>query len=497
MTQPRAVLYLRLSVTKEDSTSIERQEADLRREAASRGWDVGDRVLTDDGVSGGKARAKAEECLRMLRAGEADILMVWKWDRWSRQGVRSVADLADVLDARPEARFVALRDGLDSQQSDTWRLAAAVMAEIGRTERKNTSMRVASAVAGMRSGGRFAGGNVPYGYCTAPNPSGPGRVLVIADAEATVIREAAERILAGETVYAVTCDLNDRAVATRRGKTWSVQALSQILTNDPIVGRVVHRGDVVRGEDGLPEQMWEPVLPLDVWHRLRARLGVVGPRGSRGPRRERANRARLLSGIVRCGMPGCGAPLYVKYNGAGHVAYACTQRSNGRPCTGVSVSADLLDEYVGQTFLAQVGDREVYERREVRSAADAEAADVDRAITDTLAAMGRDDADVAALAGRLATLKERRSALKRRTASDAVSLVATGRTFADVWRETSGSESTRHALLAANIALLTVSKGRRGRHGLDSSRVAMVAQPAQVLDAVSDPFDFTEGRVAV
>src|SRR4051794_28519933 len=100
----RAVLYLRLSETDDASTSISRQEADLRSRADREGWEVIE-VLTDDGISGGKRREKADRGLAMLRDGRADVLLVWKLDRWSRQGITALADLLEVLEARPEARF--------------------------------------------------------------------------------------------------------------------------------------------------------------------------------------------------------------------------------------------------------------------------------------------------------------------------------------------------------------------------------------------------------
>ena len=95
----RAVLYMRLSKTTEESTSIERQRRDLEALCEREGWSVV-AELEDDGISGGKRRARADEALAMLRDGRADVLCVWKLDRWSRQGLSAIADLVDVLDER-------------------------------------------------------------------------------------------------------------------------------------------------------------------------------------------------------------------------------------------------------------------------------------------------------------------------------------------------------------------------------------------------------------
>ena len=470
----RAVLYLRLSQSDETSTSIARQEADLRRRAEAEGYTVTE-VIADDGLSGGKDRPNADRALRLLREGHADVLMVWRFDRWSRQGLGALAALIDVLDARPDALFIADRDGLTSRQP-SWRIIASVLAEVARMERESTQMRVRSSIAGLRHSHRYAGGNVPYGYRPADIPHGSGRVLVVAEDEAAIVGEVASRVLGGESLYAVMHDLNAREVPTRRGGAWSTQSLRQVLTSQTAVGRVIHHGQVLRGDDGLPVEVWPPVLPVETWHRVRAALGADT---ASSPRPRRPRRARLLSGLVTCAS--CGAPLYSKTNGNGQAAYACSARSNGRKCPGtVSVSADLLDDYVAEAFLREVGSIEVLERVE-EAPEDARLADVERALQETAASLLDDDADVEALNARLRSLKERRAELRSRPPERRVRLVPTGETFAEAWERAALTE--RQAILSANVAVLAVSKGQRGRRGLDSSRVTLVTQPAHAEDA--------------
>lgn len=474
-TTARAVLYLRLSESDDASTSIARQQADLRARADREGWQV-TAVLTDDGISGGKRRAKADEALAMLRDGLADVLLVWKFDRWSRQGLGAVADLTTVLDARPSALFVADRDGLSSAQP-AWRIIAAVLSEVARTERENTSARVTSSVAALRRSGRFSGGNVPYGYAVAPNPTGPGRVLVPDPEEVTVVRGCAERVLAGTALYRVMLDLNAAAVPTRRGGTWSIQALGQVLTSDAILGRVIHRGEVIRDADGMPATVWEPVLDLETVHRLRAALTTAKPAGA--VRRRKAD-ARLLSGLASCGE--CGAPLYVRVSGKHVVTYSCSARSNGRVCPGLSVSAKRLEEFVVATFLNRHGDAEVMARLEA-TRDESELAEVERAIGETVAAMADDAADVAVLSARLVLLKAQRAEVRHRPASPA-RLVSSGRTYREEWE--SAEAAPRRELLAANVAVLAVRKGLRGRTGpLDPSRVTLVSQVPHAVEEQS------------
>lgn len=473
----RALFYVRLSQSDDASTSIERQLADLRVLAEREGWDVV-LELVDDGLSGGKTRAKAQQALGMLARGEVDVLAVWKLDRWSRQGLGAVADLIEALDANPRALFVADRDGLRSSQP-AWRIIASVLAEVARLERENTQLRVLSSLAKLRTGGRYAGGQRPYGYVAQDAPDGKGRVLVVDPEEARVIQEAAQAVLDGASVYSVAHELNRRGVPSQKGARWSPTALRGVLVGDAVVGRVTHRGEVVRGEDGLPVAFWPPILDLETWHRLRAALAVKAPRGRRYG-------ARLLSGIVSCAS--CGRKLRVQSSSKGYPGYTCQAKGQGQECPGVSVSALRLEEYVAQEFLRVVGDQEVMERVEIETDS-VDQAEVERAITETLAAMADDDADVAKLAAQLAELKARRSEIRSRPQGAEVRLVGTGETFRERWER---DEDGRRALLAANVAILAVSKGKRGPKGLDASRVFMAAQPAQL-----DGAQAISGRVSV
>ncbi|MGC5166454.1 recombinase family protein [Luteimicrobium sp. DT211] len=86
---------------------MSRQEDDLRALAAREGWVVV-RVLVDDGISGRLARANATEAVTMLADGRADVLAVWKFDRFTRQGLGALAELMDALGSRPGTLFVAL-----------------------------------------------------------------------------------------------------------------------------------------------------------------------------------------------------------------------------------------------------------------------------------------------------------------------------------------------------------------------------------------------------
>jgi site-specific DNA recombinase len=454
-----------------------RQQAICRAYAEQRDWTVA-AVIEDIDVSATKAgldRPGLDQLRQLVQESRVDVVIVWRLDRLARSVLDTLVLLKEFTDAK--CATASATEAIDLT-TPVGKAMAALIAIFAEMEADAIKARVRSSIDILRRSGRYAGGNLPYGYRSVPNTDGPGRVLVTNEEEAAVVREAADRVLAGVSVYAVSLDLNGRGVPTRRTtekrrRTWTVQALRQVLTSDAILGRVVHRGELLRGDDGLPLQVWPPVLDLETWTRVRSTLGVSIPREVRPPRRRRS---RLLSGLITCGL--CGAPLYLRSNGAGHQAYGCSARSNGRACDGVSISADAVERYVVETFLSKVGDREVIEEVIEAGGNDADLADVQRAIDETAKEMTADDADLAELGRRLALLKERRAALKAAPKEPLVKLVPTGRTYRDAWEAV--DLDGRRAILGAALAVLSAKKGHRGSRTFDPSRVVMISNPAHV-----------------
>jgi DNA invertase Pin-like site-specific DNA recombinase len=190
--------------SKDESVSIANQYKQLQALAEREGWEIVE-TLTDDGLSGGKPRANADKALKMLRDNAADVIAVYKFDRWSRMGARAVADLQDVLDERAAsgspALFLALAAGLRSD-SPAWDIQVALMAALGRTERELIRSRVKDARDYQWQTRRHSG-VPPYGYRPVPHPSGKDRALEIHPEEAAVVRRMAEEVLSGATGYAV------------------------------------------------------------------------------------------------------------------------------------------------------------------------------------------------------------------------------------------------------------------------------------------------------
>jgi site-specific DNA recombinase len=198
--------------------------------------------------------------------------------------------------------------------------------------------------------------------------------ITVLEDEAAIIRDHAERLLAGETQDALIRELNARGTGVR-GARWGYTTYRQIMTRPRNIGLIVHSGEVVPGVR-LPG---EPILDSLTHDRL------VALYESRKPGRQPSGRY-LLTGIAGCP---CGATLVGRpITGTPRKQYWC------RKCSHTFVDAARLDDFAGDFA--------------VRTLADPQHADaLDRAERELSERRGELEAEHAAIGATLDALTEK------------------------------------------------------------------------------------------
>src|SRR4051794_8680708 len=501
---PKNTCSINVRLSKEaraENLSLEGMVEDCERLAAQHGLRV---VAThiDDGISGAiRNRPGFVAWLDDARHCRVDHLIAWHVDRMTREGINVAGQILDAVEGKdPETgrqirRPVRLLDtkGLDSAGDETsFRFQFVIKAEVARAERER--MRDRSRASRRRAilAGRWAGGGqIPFGFRVVDNPDGPGKVLAHDPREAAFIREAAERVLAGENPTAIARWANGpRGLPPRKAERWTRRTLIQVLTGFPVQGKVV---TIVEGkpvqivdEDGEPVTI-DPILSPDESAAVRAKLAVKDPNAAKGGRHP----SRLLSGLLRCS--GCMAKLQVARRTDGSVTYRCQEAYSGsakclRP---VAIAAVALEELITKDFLDTWGATPEYVRRaQVTGAAEVEAAEEDHMAALNEIAQGVTSERIQALQ----SAQERLSAAKELPQEAEVLIVPTGRTVTEAWA--AGEVADRRDLLAVNYADIIVKPGRRGPRGIDPQRLTIITQPTHVLGATHDE-NFRRGAVAL
>ncbi len=153
----------------------------------------------------------------------------------------------------------------------------------------------------------------------------------VIDEEAEAIREAARRVLGGETLSDVVQEWNRRGLVTSTGGPWRVNSLSTLLVQPRLL----------RSPAILDEETHTRLLAL---HRSR----------SKGPRRP--TRQYLLTGMLRCWR--CGNALRGMPRSRGADLYVCPGPPHGG-CSGTAVTADHAEAAVRDLILTRLNSGEV------------------------------------------------------------------------------------------------------------------------------------------
>jgi len=173
-------------------------------------------------------------------------------------------------------------------------------AVIARQESEHKSERIKAATKERAAEGK-AHGLVPYGWRREYETDSRGLRIkgawrdVLDEDAAVIVRECGHRVLAGESIKAITSDLNRREVRTVRGKRWDPTSVRMTLLRPGNAGLRVHRGDII-GASTAP-----PILDRGDWERIVSLL--------KDPKRRTVNDSRirhLLTGIARCSVCGSG-----------------------------------------------------------------------------------------------------------------------------------------------------------------------------------------------
>ena len=148
----------------------------------------------------------------MLKAGEADALLVVKLDRLTRS-VRDLGHLVEKYFAPGKAALLSVGEQIDTR-SAAGRLVLNVLASVSQWEREAIGERTATAMQHKASQGEYTGGWAPYGRRVALD----GERLE-PDPNEEEARAVARQLRAeGLSLRRVAAELERRGVRSRTGR---------------------------------------------------------------------------------------------------------------------------------------------------------------------------------------------------------------------------------------------------------------------------------------
>lgn len=291
----RCAIYTRKST--EEGLDQAFNSLDAQREACEayatsqrhEGWQVLDTRYDDGGWSGGNlTRPALQRLLADIKAGDVDLVVVYKIDRLTRS-LMDFSKLVEVFDEH-HASFVSVTQHFNTTSS-MGRLTLNMLLSFAQFEREVTGERIRDKIAASKRKGMWMGGTAPLGYSLTD------KALVVNKEEAALVHRIFERYCALGCVQALKRELDQagtqgRLRLQRDGSTRTVSfsrgGLYAILNRRAYLGEVHHKGEWFPGQH-------VAIVPTDLWQRVQTKLD--------SNRRERllgtnVTNASLLAGMV-------------------------------------------------------------------------------------------------------------------------------------------------------------------------------------------------------
>src|SRR4249920_1652921 len=252
----RCAIYTRKST--EHNLDLEFNSLHAQREAceayiksqAHEGWRLVHHRFDDGAFSGASLdRPALQELLTEVRAGKADVIVVYKVDRLTR----SLADFAKLVELFDEhaVSFVSVTQQFNTTTS-MGRLTLNVLLSFAQFEREVTSERIRDKIAASKRKGLWVGGMAPLGYETKD------RKISVNEAEAERVRTIFRSYLKLGSLNLLMADLRKRGIVTkvltlRTGETvggipFTRGPLAHLLRNRFYIGDVPFKGEILAGE---------------------------------------------------------------------------------------------------------------------------------------------------------------------------------------------------------------------------------------------------------
>ncbi|MBM4600043.1 recombinase family protein [Rhodococcus hoagii] len=372
----RVLGRLRLSRLTDESTSIARQRETIQRWAEIQGHTVIG-WAEDTDVSGAVDPFDTPQLGQWLnhRVEDYDVIAAWKLDRLGRNAIQLNKLFGWCIDHNKT--LVSCSESIDLG-SWSGRMLAGVIAGLAEGELEAIRERARSSRVKLREAARFAGGKPPFGYRKVRRDGG-GWMLEIDEPAAELVGKIVADVLDGKPVSRVVMALNEGGYRTprdyyetvkagkpalklaageRRSSEWRSTALRNLLTNPALRGYVHHKGQIARGDDGMPLQLAdEPLVDADEWEGLQAIFDGHRERRSHYRRPD----ASPLVGLVYCYW--CHSPLWHNRNvsrGHEYFYYRCPNIQKHERAS--MIPAEQAEKAVAESFLDEAGDLPMMER---------------------------------------------------------------------------------------------------------------------------------------
>jgi site-specific DNA recombinase len=336
----RCAIYIRRSEPEKESeknlTSAESQEMFISKFIKQHAdWEVY-RVYHDNGFSAENLRRpEVQELLRDAESGAIDIIVVYRYDRLTRD-MEDYYGRLKVLERRHGVKIVSATEHFDPTTPEgAFSIGQTILH--AQLERERTVVRAKDKIASSRQLGLWTGGNIPPGYKTVE------RKLVPDEAIAPLIDYMFKRYVELRSPAELARDVNLKALELtetdrNRLKPLNRQRVMTILKNPIYKGYISHYEKLYKGQH-------KAIVDEDLWNQIQEII-------KKTPIKAQTQQTPIefaLRHNIRC--KECNRAMIANFTSKRNRKYAyytCLNKRDGLFCKGLdtNINADLVHRLV-------------------------------------------------------------------------------------------------------------------------------------------------------
>ena len=232
---------------------------------AFNGWEYY-KTYSDGGISGGTMeRPSLKTLLNDIRAGQIQVVVVYKVDRLSR----SIIDFHKMMQEFDKygCNFVSITQSFDTSNS-MGKLTLNMLLSFAQFEREVSAERVRDKIAASKAKGLWMGGTPPIGY------DAKERQLIVNEGEAQLVRLIFQKYIETENMFVVADYLNSQGICTKKwvarrskrehgGGQFYKSNIQRILTNPLYIGKIAHYA-----QNKIYDGKHEGIISRDLWDKV-------------------------------------------------------------------------------------------------------------------------------------------------------------------------------------------------------------------------------------
>ncbi len=300
-------------------------------------------VYSDEAITGTKSQRDGfQRMLASCRAGEIDLVITKSISRFARNTVTLLETVRELKSLGVDIFFE--EQNIHTMSADG-ELMLTILASYAQEESLSASENQKWRIRKAFENGELVNLRFLFGY----NITASG--IQVNEKEAAIVREIFTRFNGGESLSAISRDLNDRGCERTFGGTWCADRIRNLLSNEKYTGNALlqkqYRKNHIdkklvpnRGE--LPMYYvagsHEPIIDQAAFDTAQVRLNELSRQAEK---REKPTRS-TFSGLIRCGL--CGS-TYKRVTCRGKHYWNCTtfQTKGKSECAAKRIPEEMLE----------------------------------------------------------------------------------------------------------------------------------------------------------